>query len=56
MQPPLDCTSGDVNAITQAMADQFEKNIAARPEDWHMMQPQWLADLPEAKQARLKET
>lgn len=56
IQPPLDCTSGDVNAITQAMADQFEKNIAARPEDWHMMQPQWLADLPEAKQARLKET
>jgi KDO2-lipid IV(A) lauroyltransferase len=54
--PPLDCTSGDVGAITQAMADQFEKNIAARPEDWHMMQPQWLADLPEAKQARLKET
>jgi lauroyl/myristoyl acyltransferase len=56
IQPPLDCTSGDVGAITQAMADQFEKNIAARPEDWHMMQPQWLADLPEAKQARLKET
>ena len=53
--PPLDCTSGDVGAITQAMADHFEKNIAARPEDWHMMQPQWLADLPEAKQARLKE-
>ncbi len=56
IQPPLDCTSGDVGAITQAMADQFEKNIAERPEDWHMMQPQWLADLPEAKQARLKET
>ena len=54
--PPLDCTSGDVGAITQAMADQFEKNIAAHPQDWHMMQPQWLADLPEAKQARLKET
>jgi phosphatidylinositol dimannoside acyltransferase len=54
--PPLDCTSGDVGAITQAMADHFEKNIAARPEDWHMMQPQWLADLPEAKQARLKDT
>ncbi|RAU90147.1 phosphatidylinositol mannoside acyltransferase [Mycobacterium colombiense] len=56
IQSPLDCTSGDVGAITQAMADQFEKNIAARPEDWHMMQPQWLADLPEAKQARLKDT
>ena len=56
IQSPLDCASGDVNAITQAMADQFEKNIAAHPQDWHMMQPQWLADLPEAKQARLKET
>lgn len=53
---PLDCTSGDVQAITQLLADHFEKNIAAHPEDWHMMQPQWLADLPEAKQARLKDT
>jgi KDO2-lipid IV(A) lauroyltransferase len=56
IQPPLDCSSGDVGAITQAMADQFEKNIAAHPQDWHMMQPQWLADLPEAKRARLKDT
>jgi KDO2-lipid IV(A) lauroyltransferase len=55
IHPPLDCTGGDIGAITQAMADHFEKNIAARPEDWHMMQPQWLADLPEAKQARLKD-
>ena len=56
MQPPLDCRSGDVGDITQALADQFAKNIAARPEDWHMLQPQWLADLSEAKQARLRET
>jgi phosphatidylinositol dimannoside acyltransferase len=56
IQPALDCSSGDVGAITQALADQFEKNIAARPEDWHMMQPQWLADLSETKQARLKDT
>lgn len=56
IQSSLDCTTGDVGAITQGLADQFEKNIAARPEDWHMMQPQWLADLPEAKQAWLKET
>lgn len=53
---PLDCTSGDVAAITQLLADHFEKNIAAHPEDWHMMQPQWLADLPAAKQDRLKDT
>ncbi len=56
IQPPLDCTSGDVGVITQALADRFAENIAGHPEDWHMMQPQWLADLPEAKQARLRET
>lgn len=54
--PPLDCGSGDVGAITQALADRFAANIAARPEDWHMMQPQWLADLSEARQARLRAT
>ncbi|WP_322861540.1 phosphatidylinositol mannoside acyltransferase [Mycobacterium europaeum] len=56
MQPPLDCGSGDVVAITQALADRFATNIAAHPEDWHMLQPQWLADLSDAKQARLRET
>jgi lauroyl/myristoyl acyltransferase len=56
MQPALDCTSGDVGAITQALADQFAKNIAAHPEDWHMLQPQWLADLSDAKRARLRAT
>src|SRR5262249_9254528 len=56
IQPPLDCSSGDVRSITQALADQFATNIAAHPEDWHMMQPQWLADLSDEKQARLRET
>ncbi|BCO58246.1 phosphatidylinositol mannoside acyltransferase [Mycobacterium intracellulare M.i.198] len=55
IHPALDCTGGDVGAITQLLADHFEKNIAARPEDWHMMQPQWLADLSENKQARLRD-
>jgi KDO2-lipid IV(A) lauroyltransferase len=54
--PELDCTSGDVRAITQTLADQFAKNIAAYPEDWHMLQPQWLADLSDARRARLRET
>jgi phosphatidylinositol dimannoside acyltransferase len=53
IQPALDCTSGDVGAITQALADQFAKNIAAHPEDWHMLQPQWLADLPTEKRVKL---
>jgi phosphatidylinositol dimannoside acyltransferase len=59
MQPALDTTSGDVVAITQALADQFAKNIAGHPEDWHMLQPQWLADLSaerRARHARLRET
>jgi phosphatidylinositol dimannoside acyltransferase len=56
VHPPLDCTSGDVGVITQALADQFATNIAAHPADWHMMQPQWLADLSDARQARLRES
>ena len=50
----LDTSSGDVAAITQALADRFARNIAAHPADWHMMQPQWLADLSEERQARLR--
>jgi lauroyl/myristoyl acyltransferase len=59
IQPALDCTGGDIGAITQVLADRFAKNIAAHPEDWHMLQPQWLADLStdrRAKLARLGET
>ena len=56
IHPPLDCSSGDVGVITQALADQFATNIAAHPADWHMMQPQWLADLSESRQARLRES
>jgi phosphatidylinositol dimannoside acyltransferase len=32
-------------AMTQTCADQFAQGIAEHPEDWHMMQPLWLADL-----------
>jgi phosphatidylinositol dimannoside acyltransferase len=50
--PPLDCASGDVGVITQALADVFARNIAEYPADWHMLQPQWLADLrPATRQA-----
>ena len=52
----MDCTSGDVGVITQALADRFATNIAAYPADWHMMQPQWLADLSDARQAQLRES
>ncbi len=47
---------GDVAVITQSLADQFARNIAAHPADWHMMQPQWLADLSDERRAKLGET
>ncbi|HZN72480.1 MAG TPA: phosphatidylinositol mannoside acyltransferase [Micromonosporaceae bacterium] len=36
---PLDARVRDV---TQTIADQFAKGIAAHPEDWHMLQRMWL--------------
>jgi phosphatidylinositol dimannoside acyltransferase len=53
ISPPLDTSSGDVGIITQALADQFAADIAEHPEDWHMLQPQWLADLSDERRARL---
>ena len=55
VHPPLDCGSGDVGVITQALADRFARNIAAHPADWHMLQPQWLADLSDERRATLRE-
>jgi phosphatidylinositol dimannoside acyltransferase len=34
-----------VTAATQQVADAFAGDIAARPQDWHMLQRLWLADL-----------
>lgn len=56
IQEPLDTSSGDVAVITQALADRFATNIAAHPADWHMLQPQWLADLSDERRARLEPT
>jgi KDO2-lipid IV(A) lauroyltransferase len=50
----IDTSSGDVGVITQALADRFAVNIAAHPQDWHMLQPQWLADLSAQRRARLE--
>lgn len=52
--PEVDTSSGDVTVITQALADRFATNIAAHPADWHMMQPQWLADLTAERRAHLE--
>ncbi len=34
-----------VRGGTQAIADIFEEGIAAHPQDWHMLQPLWRADV-----------
>jgi lauroyl/myristoyl acyltransferase len=42
-----------VPAVTQRMADAFAADIAAKPEDWHMLQPLWISDLPDQRQRLL---
>lgn len=37
---------------TQRVANAFERNIAAHPADWHMLQPLWPSDMP--KRSRRK--
>ena len=36
---------GSIRGLTQQVADAFAEGIAAHPEDWHMLQRLWLADL-----------
>ncbi|MBY6366288.1 phosphatidylinositol mannoside acyltransferase [Rhodococcoides corynebacterioides] len=52
VEPPLD-VSGGVEDATQQLADRFAANIAAHPEDWHMLQPLWWDDLSDARRARM---
>ncbi|MEU0662353.1 phosphatidylinositol mannoside acyltransferase [Streptomyces lavendulocolor] len=54
VHPPVDVppagTRGERTAVmTQALADAFATGIADHPEDWHMLQRLWLADLDPAK-------
>ncbi|MGA5422113.1 phosphatidylinositol mannoside acyltransferase [Streptomyces lavendulocolor] len=54
VHPPVDVppagTRGErTAAMTQALADAFATGIADHPEDWHMLQRLWLADLGPAK-------
>lgn len=39
-------------AMTQRMADGFAAGIAEHPQDWHMLQRLWLADLRQAEPGR----
>ncbi|GAA2633086.1 phosphatidylinositol mannoside acyltransferase [Actinomadura fulvescens] len=34
-----------IQVMTQELADAFQEGIAAHPEDWHMLQKVWVADL-----------
>ncbi|MFF5789643.1 phosphatidylinositol mannoside acyltransferase [Streptomyces sp. NPDC012693] len=43
--PPSGTRAEKTSAMTQAMADAFAGGIAEHPEDWHMLQRLWLADL-----------
>ena len=36
--------TGDIAATVRAQAAIMERNIAAHPADWHLLQPFWLAD------------
>jgi KDO2-lipid IV(A) lauroyltransferase len=54
VHPPVDVppagTRGERTAVmTQALADAFATGIADHPEDWHMLQRLWPADLDPAK-------
>ncbi|MEV8543841.1 phosphatidylinositol mannoside acyltransferase [Streptomyces sp. NPDC051572] len=54
VHPPVEVPeSGDraekTSVITQVLADAFATGIADHPEDWHMLQRLWLADLDPTK-------
>ncbi|MFF4173490.1 phosphatidylinositol mannoside acyltransferase [Streptomyces sp. NPDC001744] len=52
IHPPVEVPGTGTRAektalMTQALADAFAEGIAEHPEDWHMLQRLWLADLEE---------
>ncbi|TGZ19200.1 lipid A biosynthesis lauroyl acyltransferase [Streptomyces sp. S816] len=54
VHPPVEVPDSGTRAekasvMTQALADAFATGIAEHPEDWHMLQRLWLADLDPAK-------
>ncbi|MGV9759336.1 phosphatidylinositol mannoside acyltransferase [Streptomyces tricolor] len=54
VHPPVDVPGPGTrvektSVMTQALADAFASGIAEHPEDWHMLQRLWLADLDPAK-------
>ncbi|MET8247967.1 phosphatidylinositol mannoside acyltransferase [Streptomyces sp. NPDC005202] len=58
IHPPIEVPETGTRAektsvMTQALADTFATGIADHPEDWHMLQRLWLADLDPAKDPSL---
>ncbi|MFF8865693.1 phosphatidylinositol mannoside acyltransferase [Streptomyces sp. NPDC015139] len=54
LHPPIEVPESGTRAektsvMTQALANAFATGIADHPEDWHMLQRLWLADLDPAK-------
>lgn len=54
VHPPVEVPGTGTRAektslMTQALADAFATGIAEHPEDWHMLQRLWLADLEERR-------
>ncbi|MFF1357126.1 phosphatidylinositol mannoside acyltransferase [Streptomyces sp. NPDC058297] len=47
--PETDTRAEKTSVMTQAVADAFATGIADHPEDWHMLQRLWLADLEERR-------
>ncbi|MGW5326075.1 phosphatidylinositol mannoside acyltransferase [Streptomyces sp. NPDC004014] len=47
--PPSGTRAERTSAMTQSLADAFATGIAEHPEDWHMLQRLWLADLDPTK-------
>ncbi|MGH3871229.1 MAG: phosphatidylinositol mannoside acyltransferase [Pseudonocardiaceae bacterium] len=43
--PPVVVPGRSAAEVTQHMADCFAADIAAHPQDWHMLQPLWIDDL-----------
>jgi KDO2-lipid IV(A) lauroyltransferase len=53
--PPIELGDGPlrdrVQQATQALASAFQSRIAEHPQDWHMLQRLWLADLDQSRLA-----
>jgi KDO2-lipid IV(A) lauroyltransferase len=58
IRPPIPVERGgsfrdDVARITQAMAGELEGLIRRRPDQWHLLQPNWPSDRPGARRVKL---